>query len=66
MVYQFIGISDRTVTITDEALAFELVDALEDMEDVSCFDPASNGADTVYRSPEEEESDRCYTAWGYR
>jgi len=66
MIYEFLGLDQQTFRTTDEAIAFELMDALDDFEDVVAFDPASNGADMVYRSPEEEEKDRCYTAWGYR
>lgn len=66
MIYQFTGISNKTVTIADEAQALELIAALEDGEFVTTFDPASNGSEFVYRSPEEQEKDQCYTAWGYQ
>jgi len=66
MIYEFLGLDQKTYRTTNEAEAYELMDALDDLEDVSTFDVASNGANMVYRSPEEEEKDRCYTAWGYR
>lgn len=64
MIWEFKG-PMGTFSTTDESEAHELIAALDDA-DFDTFDPASNGADQVYRSPEEEEKDRCYTAWGYR
>jgi len=64
MIYEFIGPTGQVIRTTDEAVASELMMALNDHE-FDTFDPAENGADTVYRSPEDEEKDRCYTAWGY-
>ena len=64
MIYEFIGPTGHRVTTTDEAEASELMNALTDHK-FETFDPADNGADQVYRSPEDEEKDHCYTAWGY-
>ena len=66
MIYEFIGHDGQRVSTTDEGEATELMNALGSHNfEVETFDPASNGADTVYRSPEDEEKDRCYSAWGY-
>lgn len=65
MIYQFTGPSGDTISTADEAEATELLNALGD-HDFETFDPASNGADQVYLSPEDEEKNRCYTAWGYQ
>jgi len=67
MVYEFRGHDGRVFRTSDDGEAQELIAAIDKLDlEVTTFDPATNGADTVYRSPEEEESDRCYTAWGFR
>lgn len=65
MIYEFVGPSGDTIRTTDAAEATELLNALED-HNFETFDPADNGADQTYVSPEDEEKNRCYTAWGYQ
>lgn len=65
MIYEFISPTGERLSTTDETEATELMNAIGDDFKVETFDPASNGANTVYRSPEDEEKDRCHKAWGY-
>jgi hypothetical protein len=66
MIYEFTGLSGRRITTTDPSEAEELRVALDNAGfELSTFDPADNGSEFVYLSPEDDEKQRCYTAWGY-
>jgi hypothetical protein len=67
MIYEFTGLDGQKLSTTDANVAAELTRALKMSDfEVSTFDPSSNGTEFVYRSPEEQEKDQCYTAWGYQ